>query len=167
MEPNSLTERQVERIDGAMLLGFGAVGDTFVTVIEDDLTVQQAYHFLEPIAEYRSIDVPKDEQMLSWRAKDECKPRIRKWRSNTLDVPSDVRLSDETMQLLFKLNGAHGLTEDSHFIEVQTPPLDAEGAQRLREALREQDIDSTGGIGVDHIHIEEEEVDVSEYEDCI
>lgn len=139
----TLSRTQKERTDGAMLLGFQVDGNTLSTRIEDDLDTQMVYYYLEPIANYRSFDQPRESSttIVSWRPVGEIKDRIVDWRQGgTLNVPEDLIISKETLAMLVKINGL----KHNDLVELHLPALTTDGIDRVKKEL-----DHRHGMNVD------------------
>lgn len=150
----------LEQVDGAHLIGFELNGDTFTTSISDSITAQKTYHYLKPVAEYRSIDQPNADYILSWRPRPQVYPRIREWREDGFRVPEDVTISAPSLSLLAELNGVELDTGEGTVTEIATPPFDAESARRVKqELICQHDIITTSGEGTQPLRLDEDATD--------
>lgn len=146
-----------EIIDGSQMLGASINGDTYSTIIDDTMGIQIAYHFLKPMAEWRSVD-GSDKNVLSWRPEKESWQRHREWRESGFHIPEDVSLSEDALGVLTDVRGVSRDSGDQTFIEIYTPPLDAQDCRHLKQHLLvDHDVIATQGEGRDPLLVEDNE----------
>lgn len=147
-----------ERLDGAMLVGFESLGDTFATQLDNSVPAQTLYYYLEPIANWRSVD-ERDTYIVSWRPSSDGRERIEDWRGDGLSVPEDVSISSETLRVLVELCGQQWETEDDGLVtDIHLPPLSKESLAFIKqEILTRHGIIATGGYGVEPLRLDAEE----------
>jgi len=146
-----------ERIDGAMLVGFNINKNTLSTRVDDSMGAQELYCYLEPVAEYRSIDEPDDDYILSWRPYSELYPRVREWREDGFIVPEDVSISEDTLSLLASVNASEYETDEGEIMEMSLPPMSKDGSSLVKqELICRHGIIAIGGYGIEPLRLDEE-----------
>lgn len=152
---NKLTEEQREVADTCALIGFerSSMNGALFTRIENNIAVQMAYHFIKPIAKMRSVD-GEDNDILAFVPTPEVVERLEEWYRHsesdewaTLTPPLDVRICEEGLEILLRVNGWTEEGEDEVHHEIQTPPLNQDGATLIAQEFGRHGLVVTNGVG--------------------
>lgn len=155
---NTHTDEEKAVIDTFGLLGVSTIdGGAVTTYCSHTTTIgtaltQALYTKLGDYTTWRSIDAVDGHEYLSFRVDDRFRvARLQQWERDT--VPPDCTLTRELLALLTYANGSIRTVDDGWCIDLQTTPLDADGAERVRTACEMIGVDAKHGVGVDPLVI--------------